>query len=234
MLDEPEAATPETPQRLHRCCSWRSEQHKTVCQPVWSSNISLQKSATVQWATWSIMFCRYFELYRLTQIYIYLLRRQLQVLAEKENDCFSAIMTLEFHMIGNIANERTTFNAFDPVWMLHRLCPIEEADSAVEELAGSEPLTEWDHQPAGDAVIFPFLHSSVVGRHAMCDVFPVDLPGHAHMVRVESSSHTHQGLLFSSSFLAVLTRYLWRFKHLHCWRADSITIWICQGKGKNH
>lgn len=105
-----------------------------------------------------------------------------------------------------MANEHT-FNAINPIVTVHIRSPIEEADSAGEVLAFYKPLSKRDPKPAGDAEMFSIPQGSIVGRYAVCDIFPVDLPEHTHMVRVETRGHTNQGLLVFLVF-AVLTLVL--------------------------
>lgn len=50
------------------------------------------------------------------------------------------------------------------------LCPIEEADGAGEVLAGCEPISEQNLQPACNAVMVPFTHGSAVRCHAVFDI----------------------------------------------------------------
>lgn len=44
LLSQPDASTPKTRWRLHRCSSWWWRRCRRVWQPVWSSNISLQRT----------------------------------------------------------------------------------------------------------------------------------------------------------------------------------------------
>ncbi|KAI3359378.1 hypothetical protein L3Q82_002881 [Scortum barcoo] len=93
-----------------------------------------------------------------------------------------------------VANEHT-FNATDPTVAVHTPIPVEEADSAGEVLAWCKPLTKRDPEPAGDAEMFSIPQGSVVGRNATCDIFPIDLPEHTHVVRKFSDDSAVVGLI---------------------------------------
>lgn len=73
--------------------------------------------------------------------------------------------------------------------------PIEEFHEACELLSLTEPQLRPDPQPAADLVMVPITEGSAVRRHAVGDLVSIYLPGHADVVRVESSSQTDQSLL---------------------------------------
>lgn len=95
-----------------------------------------------------------------------------------------------------------------------------------------EPCLALDRQPAAEAVMFVFLQGRVVCDHAVSHWEPVHLPGHTHVVRVETGGHTHQRL-HSLPFL-VHTFFFWRFKDLNCWWGDVKSRFWEDKRQKSH
>lgn len=109
-----------------------------------------------------------------------------------------------------------TFNTVDRSCVVHRHGSVEEADRAGELAAGVVPFFLRDPQHAGD-VVKPLAlrpQSGAVRRHPLCDILPVDLPGHTDVVRVEPAGQANQGLL-PLVVLQVATLSRRRWKHLN-------------------
>lgn len=227
MLDEPEATTPETPQRLRRCCSWWSEQHRTVWRCLWSSDTCLQKkkkqhvrerlNVRLMLGAWSLGS---------QKNYIYLCWLDLK---EKRKSFFWSVWLWVSLYYKICSFWGRTVDTYDPIRTLHRSIPSEEFDGAGEIRAFRKPLSEPDRQPTGDFVVLPCLLGSVVGRYTICDFYSVNQPEHIHMVRVETIDQTHQGLLLVCLAFS-FTLFFWRFQHFHLGQGDSV-VWIWGDKG---
>lgn len=75
-------------------------------------------------------------------------------------------------------------------------CPVVEADRADEFSLFIEPICGRDTQSAGDLVVaVSSSQGSAVSGHTIGDFFPVHRPLNTHMVRVEFTGHTNDGLL---------------------------------------
>lgn len=96
-----------------------------------------------------------------------------------------------------------TLNAVNGRVDVDGVVPVEEADDALELRLLGEPQLCLHPQPAADLVIFSIPKGSGVRRHAVGDLEPVDLPGHADVVGVESSGQTHQSLLLRLALLVL-------------------------------
>lgn len=70
---------------------------------------------------------------------------------------------------------------------------IEETDNAAEVFTQRVPILFLDRQPAADFVellsLWPL--GRVVRCHTVCDIIPINFPGHTDMVWVESTGDTN-------------------------------------------
>lgn len=111
---------------------------------------------------------------------------------------------------------------------------IEEPDDAFKRRSPGKPQLSLDPQSAADLVGVSIPEGSAVCGHAISDRDPIYLPGHVHMVRVESTGHTDESLLPLVAFL-VSALCLRRLKKFYCWFPDrEIWFWNHAFKWENH
>lgn len=112
----------------------------------------------------------------------------------------------------------------------------EEIDNAFKGIVRIFPLFGIDSQPAGDfvhglvVVIFSFTRSFIC-CHTISDIFPIHLPIHFDMVRVETRGHTDEGLLPFFVF-AVSALMFWRFQYFYFLWWSAGTVFFCKDKGQ--
>lgn len=223
LLNQPDASTPKMRRRLHRCSSWRWRRCRRVWQPVWSSNISLQRifrhsdGFTSSYGVCShivpsVVACRIRDLP---------LVRALGTGAKRGINTGRWLFptTSDRSGFGYIwAPSEHTFFTTNWSFINFVIGPIKELDFARKVIVGIVPIFGRDPQSAGDSVVMTCLWplGSVVRRHTICDILCVDFPVHADMVRVEFTGHTNQGLLSCLVFL-VSALFWWRFEHFDFW-----------------
>lgn len=87
--------------------------------------------------------------------------------------------------------------------------PVVEAHGAVERVFRVGPLLLQDLEPAADGVVLPSPLSRAVRGYSVFSGLSTDVPGHRHMIRVKTSGHAHQGLLFKVIFVPGMLVFGW-------------------------
>lgn len=198
LQSQPDASTPKTRWRLHRCSSWWWRRCRRVWQSVWSSDISLQRTfkhsdgftascgARLHVVPF-VVACRIRDLP---------LVRTLGTGAKKEINVGRWLFPTTSDRSGCRyiwAPSEHTFFTTNWTFMKGFTGPIIELDYARKVIVGIVPNFGGDPQPAGDFVDLASLcpPGSVVRRHTICDILRVDFPVHTDMVWVESIGHTN-------------------------------------------